>query len=128
MTRRRPSGVGSNSRRFADILTPEGQKLKVPVAKDVGTFLFLSADGENWSTKYHKILDGAYDLQVGAFIELEGMTPGEGMGEVVGAQIVRVKVRVCIDPGKRYSQFAQLKRLVYAVLLPNEDEMGEISP
>jgi hypothetical protein len=100
----------------------------VPVVKDVGTFLYLSEDGVEWPVTPHKLLDGAYDLQEGVHVEIEGMAPGAGMGEVRGAYIVRVKVRVSIDPTGKYSHFAQLKRLVYAVFAPNVTEMGEIAP
>lgn len=135
--RKRPSGVGSNSRRFATVKQPNGEALKVPVAKDVGTFLFLSRDGETWPERpVGKIMDAAPDLQDGTIFDVENLVPAAelegirlGMGDRVGAQVVRVKVIVSLDPTGRFSQFAQLKRLIYAVLIPESiDELGGTAP
>lgn len=134
---KRPSGVGSNSRRFATFCRPDGSKLKVPVAKDVGTFLFLSRDGEQWpAAPIAKIMDSAPDLQEGVLFDVENLVPAAelegiklGMGDIVGAQVVRVKVIVALDPTGRFSQFAQLKRLIYAVLIPESlDDLGGLAP
>lgn len=125
--RKRPSGNGSNSRRFSKVTTPNGEELKVPAVKDVGTFLYLSDDdGATWSRPV-LILDGAYELREGALIEVEELAPGNGMGVVTGARITMVKVRVGVDTSGRYSRFGQLKRLVYAVRVPNIDELGDVA-
>lgn len=135
--RKRPSGLGSNSRRFATVEQPDGKALKVPVTRDVGTFLFLSRDGQTWPSRPSgKIMDAAPDLQEGVIFDVENLVPAAelegvklGMGEFVAAQVVRVRVVVALDPTGRYSQFAQLKRLIYAVLLPTSlDELGGIAP
>lgn len=129
MSRRRPSGRGSNSRRFAEIEAPDGQTLKVPAVKDVGTFLFLSDDGETWPARPNtKLLDSAQDLQEGAYFEIEELGAGAGMGTVTGAKVVKVVVRVGMDSTGRYSHFAQLKRLVYAVRTLAHHELANLGP
>lgn len=127
--RKRPSGVGSNSRRFADVTTPAGEHLKVPVVKDVGTFLFVRSPGEPWPRKATALLlDPAVELQEGALIELEEVGAGAGMGALTGATIVRVVVRVAVDSTGRYTKFAQLKRLVYAERGPSFADLASLTP
>lgn len=127
--RKRPSGVGSKSRRFAEYTTPDGQKLKVPVSKDVGTFIFLRNPGERWPTNPTALLlDPALELREGAYIEIEELGAGAGMGSVSGAMILRVQVRVAIDSTGRYTKFGQLKRLVFAEREPNFDQMAAMGP
>lgn len=127
--RKRPSGVGSNSRRFAKVTTPDGETLKVPVAKDVGTFIFLRNPGEPWPKKATAVLlDPAVELQEGAYIEIEEAGAGAGMGSLTGATITRVQVRVSIDSTGRYTKFAQLKRLVFAEREPTLDELAALGP
>jgi len=129
MSRRRPSGRGSNSRRFAEIEAPDGQTLKVPAVKDVGTFLFLSDDGETWPSRPStKLLDAAFDLQEGAYFEIEETGAGAGMGRITGAKVVKVVVRVGMDSTGKYSSFAQLKRLVYAVRTLSTADLAELGP
>ena len=41
---KRPSGAGSNSRRFATITKPDGTKVKVPAVKYAGTIIYLADD------------------------------------------------------------------------------------
>lgn len=127
--RKRPSGVGSNSRRFAEVKTPDGDTLKVPVAKDVGTFLFLRNVGEPWpKSATALLLDTAVELAEGAFIEVEELAAGAGMGRITGASIIKVVIRVAIDSTGRYTKFAQLKRLVYAEREPSLAELASLSP
>src|SRR5690606_24450219 len=93
--RKRPSGTGSNSRRFAEITAPDGTKLRVPVAKDVGTFIFLRDEDSAWSDKPTAVLlDSAPELHEGALIEVEEAGAGAGMGTITGARIVQVVVRL----------------------------------
>lgn len=127
--RKRPSGVGSNSRRFAEITTPEGDTLKVPVAKDVGTFLFLRDPDQAWpDAPTAVLLDAAAELNEGALIEVEEIGPGAGMGTISGVKVERVIIRVAIDSSGRYSKYGQLKRLVYAVRVPTTNELASLSP
>ncbi len=127
--RKRPSGVGSNSRRFAEIQTPDGETLKVPVAKDVGTFLFLRTPGEPWpKSPTALLLDTAVELAEGAVIEVEEIGAGSGMGGLTGASIVKVVIRVAVDSTGRYTKFAQLKRLVYAEREPSLAHLAALSP
>jgi len=127
--RKRPSGVGSNSRRFAEIQTPDGETLKVPVAKDVGTFLYITDIGASWPRHPSALLlDSASDLQEGALIEIEEAGAGAGMGSITGARIEKVVVRVAVDSSGRYSRFAQLKRLVFARRVPSTSELAALGP
>lgn len=117
--RKRPSGVGSNSRRFAEISTPDGSSLKVPIAKDVGTFLYVRNRGEAKPTEPTAVLlDAASELQEGALIEIEEFGAGAGMGTIVGARVDEVTLRLSIDSTGRFSKFAQLKKIVHLVRVP----------
>lgn len=118
--RKRPSGVGSNSRRFAEVTTPDGETLKVPVAKDVGTFIFLATKTGKWPrSPLTTLLTDASWIAEGSTLELEEMRPGRGMGDVLTVQVVEVKVRVSIHEGK----FGQIKRMVLVDEVASYDEV-----
>ncbi len=100
MSRKRPSGLGSNSRRFATITEPDGTKLKVPAAKDAATFVYVSENG-GWPRNAITAL--TYDvtwLVEGAFVDLKEMRPGRGMGEIRTFQVLEVRQEICVYPGK----------------------------
>lgn len=107
--RKRPSGVGSNSRRFAEHVTSEGESLKVPVAKDAGTFVFLATADGGWPrTPVTTLLTDASWIGEGSTLELEELRPGKGMGQRTTVQVVEVRVVVAVHEGK----FGQIKRMV----------------
>lgn len=120
--RKRPSGVGSNSRRFAEVTTPDGSTLKVPVAKDAATFIFMATDAGKWPrTPVTTLLVDASWILEGATLELEEMRPGRGMGSRTTVQVVEVRVVVAIHEGK----FGQVKRMVLVdEVEPFDDVMG----
>lgn len=133
MARKRPSGLGGNSRQFARIEQPDGQELFVPKVRGAGTFLYLADENGEWpSTWTSVILDPAYELQEGTLFEVEkgdpARNPGEpGVGTIIGAKVVKAQVRVTINVDKRYGKYGLLKRLVYAVPVPNYEELAELS-
>lgn len=128
MSRKRPSGPGSNSKRFAEVRQADGTTLKVPAVKDVGTFLYLAdADGNFPNKPLATILDSAPELQEGTLFEIEEGAAGRGMGNIIGAKVVLVRLRVGVDRSGKYSKFGQLKRLVYVVEVPNFDELAHFS-
>lgn len=107
--RKRPSGVGSNSKRFATVHTPEGEELKVPVAKDAATFIFIATETGDWpATPITTLLADASWITEGATLVLEELRPGEGMGSRRTVQVVEMRVQVAVHKGK----FGQIKRMV----------------
>ncbi len=116
--RKRPGGVGSNSRRFAEVTTPEGETLKVPVAKDAGTFLFLATESGGWPRQpITTLLSDASWIGEGTTLHLEEMRPGHGMGDTLTVQVIEVRVIVSVHDGK----FGQIKSMVLVdEVEPNE--------
>ena len=107
--RKRPSGVGSNSRRFAEVDGPDGDTLSVPVAKDAGTFVFLATESGGWPRKpLTTLLTDASWIGEGSTLVLEEMRPGRGMGTSITVQVVEVRVVVAVHDGK----YGQIKRMV----------------
>jgi hypothetical protein len=113
MSRKRPSGDGSNSRRFATVNQPDGSKLKIPVVKDAGTFIYMCNDDGGWSEKpICTVLDLMNVVEVGSTVELEEAEPGKGMGNLTPAQVVDQRIIISIDRSGKYSKYGQVKRLL----------------
>lgn len=109
MSRRRPSGRGSNSRRFAEVPGPDGSTLRVPQVKDAATFIYLAETDGSWPrTPAATLLVDASWLVEGATFELTEMRPGKGMGTTTTVQVVEARVEVAVHEGK----YAQIKRLL----------------
>jgi hypothetical protein len=109
MPRRRASGPGSNSRRFAGIRRPDGSIDKVPAAKDAATYLFEATEAGEWPQRYFvKFLYEATTLTAGAVFDLKEMRPGEGMGRMRRMRVVAAETEVDVYP----NGYGQLKRLV----------------
>lgn len=118
--RRRPGGPTKTSRRFATVAQSDGTHLKIPVTKDVGTFIYIANDDGAWSKKPHVslLLDLPY-LTVGSVFELEELRPGHNMGSTISVQVVDERVRVSVYPTK----YGQLKREIYCVeVIPDSEK------
>jgi hypothetical protein len=124
MSRRRPSGLGSNSRKFAEVRRPDGTADKVPAARDAATYLFLATEAGAWPERFFlRFLYESPSLKPGAVVELEEMRPGQGMGRVQLFRVLEVRTRVSAYP----NGYGQLRRLVLVELLstdPGLDEQG----
>lgn len=124
MSRKKPSGDGNKSRRFATVQQPDGSTLKVPVVKDAGTFFFVANDEGGWPKTYLACVLGDVDsLTEGQFVELEEMAPGLNMGSLKVMQVIEQRVRIALDRSGKYSKFAQLKRLILLAQVADDDEV-----
>lgn len=121
--RRRPSGDGSNSRRFATVTGPEGERLKVPVVKDAATFIYVAdAEGEWPETFATKVLGDYAWLGLGSEFQLEEMEPGQGMGTRQTVRVIDQRVRIT----KHRGRWGQLKRLVLVAEVPDTDTVAKL--
>lgn len=104
MARKRPSGAGSNSKRFAVETRPDGTQVRVPATKDIGTFVYIAGEDGSWPKlpTTTLLLDLPW-LQEGATVRLRDMRPGEGMGREITVQVIEQRVAIAIFPG-RYGQ------------------------
>lgn len=118
MSRRRPSGRGSNSRRFAEVSGPDGSKTRVPAVKDAGTFVYIREHDGSWpSTPVTTLLYDAAWMTEGAVFEVVDMRPGRGMGTTTTVQAVEVRLRIAVHPGK----YGQTTRLVLVTEVESDD-------
>lgn len=127
MVRKKPSGDGSHSRRFAKVAQPDGSTVKVPAVKDAGTFLYLANPDGTWPPKALAIL--LYDatwMQENVRFELESVTPGSGMGERQTVHILAVHNVVAIDRGGKYSKFGQVRKSVLVTPITDTDDIAEL--
>ncbi|GEM44793.1 hypothetical protein [Deinococcus cellulosilyticus] len=117
MTRRRPGG--ESTKRLAEVTQPDGKSLKVPAAKDVGTFLYVTEDGK-WpkAPTTCLLLDMPY-LQVGSTIYMEEMRPGHNMGTHRFMEVIDTRVSVGVFPGK----YGQVKRLLLLMERTSDEAM-----
>lgn len=123
MSRQRPSGAGSNSRRLAAVSQPDGSELLVPQVKDAATFIFIAEPDGSWPRRplTTLLIDAAW-VEEGSTLHLEEMRPGHGMGRVLTAQVVDVRVHITIHPGK----YGQIKRMLLVdPVVPYEDVMTD---
>lgn len=119
MARRKASGPGSNSRRFADIRRPDGSIDRVPAAKDAATYLFQATATGDWPGQFFaKFLYDATWIEDGIVIELEEKRPGHGMGHLTTVQVLEVRARIDIYPNGH----AQVRRLVLVTEVPGADD------
>ena len=127
MARKKPSGNGSLSRRFATVTQPDGTALKVPVVKDAGTFIYLANPDGSWPQKTLATLlyDAAW-MQEGVRFELEELAPGLGMGERSTVHILAVHNIVSLDRSGKYNKFGQVKKLVLITPIASTDDLAEL--
>ena len=127
MARKKPSGAGSNSRRFADVTRPDGTTLKVPVVKDAATFIYVSENGE-WPADYTcKLLYDATWMQDNVVFELEEVGAGMGMGETRTVQVLEVRNTVMVDRSGKYTSFGQTIKRVLVALVADATDLEEVT-
>ena len=78
--RKRPSGLGSNSRRFASITNPDGTATSVPAARDACTYVCIEEGGEWPRAATAVLLYDAVWMAEGKTFRIKEMRPGRGMG------------------------------------------------
>ena len=106
--RKRPSGLGSNSRRFASITNPDGTATSVPAARDACTYVCIEEGGEWPSAATAVLLYDAVWMVEGKAFEVKEMRPGRGMGNVKNVRVTATAEQLEIHEGK----YAQTKRWV----------------
>jgi hypothetical protein len=122
MARKKGSGLGSNSRRFATIRHPDGREEKVPAPKDAATYIFVATEEGDWPKTFLARL--TYDITWivdGIVFELQEMRPGRGMGEVTTVKVLDVRARIDIYPNGR----AQVRRMVLVTPVPSAEERSD---
>ncbi|GGO24919.1 hypothetical protein [Deinococcus humi] len=118
---RRPSGVGSNSQRFAVVQMPDGGEAKVPAAKDAATYICEATPKGDWPKQALIVL--LYDavwLNEGSVFEVEEMRPGRGMGVLKTLRVIVARARVQLHEGR----YGQMQRWVLCEEVAGEDEAG----
>lgn len=98
--RRRASGEGGNSKRFAFVKMPDGREAKIPAAKDAATYICLETPDGGWPDKALVVL--LYDvtwLVEGSVLELEEMRPGHGMGGLRTLRVINSRTRLQVHEG-----------------------------
>lgn len=122
MARKKASGVGSGSRRFARKHHPDGASSVVPAARDAATLLYLATQDGEWPAAHEFIGKALYDatwIREGESLVLVEMRPGKGMGSKRTVQVLDVRVEADIFEG----QHLQFRR---KVLVDEVDEYSEI--
>ena len=121
----RPSGAGSNSRRFATLARPDGSRIKVPVIKYAGTIIYLATDDGGWPTEPYCILLADISwLEEGKAFDLEETAAGRGMGKLQRVRVLEVRETIGVDSSGDYHKYGQVKRLV--LVTPAEDYTAEM--
>lgn len=125
MSRRtRPSGAGSNSRRFVERHEPDGSLVRVPAVKDAGSFVYIREHGGGWPNE--PVVTLAYDAQwltEGAVLELKEMRPGHGMGRLTMVQVVELRIQIGLFEGK----YGQVHRLALVAPIEHDDRLAALS-
>lgn len=87
--RRRASGEGGNSKRFAFVRMPDGREAKVPAAKDAATYICLANPDGSWPDKADiTLLYDVTHLVEGKTFRIKEMRPGHGMGQYKSVRVV----------------------------------------
>ncbi len=117
---KRPSGAGSNSRRFATLARPDGTKVKVPVIKNAGTAIYEAEPDGSWpNDPTVVVLEDVDWLEEGAAFDLEETAAGKGMGTLRRMRVVEVRKTIGADSSGKFHKYGQTKRLV--LVAPTED-------
>lgn len=122
--RKRPSGAGSNSRRFIERTEPDGTRVRVPAVKDAGSFVYIRENDGGWPSEPAVTL--AYDAQwltEGTVLELKEMRPGRGMGELTMVQVVEVRIQLGLFAGK----YGQVHRLALVTPVAHDDDFAQLT-
>lgn len=121
--RRRASGDGSNSKRFATVKMPDGREAKIPAAKDASTYICMVTPEGTWPQKALVVL--LYDvtwLMEGSVFELEEMRPGHGMGNVTSLRVLSSRARVQLHEGC----YGQVQRWLLCEEVAAGEEVGDL--
>ena len=106
--RKRPSGLGSNSRRFASITNPDGTATSVPAARDACTYVCIEEGGEWPRAATAVLLYDAVWMAEGKTFRIKEMRPGRGMGSTKTMRVIDSAEEMELHEGK----YAQVKRWV----------------
>lgn len=122
--RKRPSGLGSNSRRFAEVAATDGSTVRIPVTKDVGTVIYLADENGAWPRAPHvTLLVNLAELHDGATFEMVDLRPGR-MGQSMTVTVIEVRVRVNLFEGK-YGQV--IRSVLVTPVMPSGVEGEEFA-
>lgn len=119
--RKRPSGAGSNSRRFVVQTDTLGRQVRVPVVKDAGSFVYIRGHDGAWPST--PVISLAYDaqwLQAGTVFELVEMRPGKGMGATQMVEVIELRIQAAVHPGK----WGQVMRHALVVPIEHDDTIA----
>lgn len=123
--RKRPSGVGSNSTRFAQVRMPNGRDARVPAAKDACTYICMATPTGGWPDKALVVL--LYDvtwLVEGGVLELEELRPGHAMGGMTTLRVVNSRTRVQLHEGN----YGQMQRWLLCVEVASGEAVDSATP
>lgn len=124
MAQKKASGIGSKSRRLAEIRRPDGGIDKVPAAKDAATYLFMAEPDGSWPSRFFsKFLYDAVWIVDGVTIELEEMRPGKGMGSLSTVQAIETRSYVQVYPNGH----GQVRRLVLVSEIASTDALSDLT-
>lgn len=112
---RRPSGLGSNSRKFTEVRAPDGKSFTVVKARSAATLLCLAEDG-GWPERGFVMLDFDLDARAGDLLEVEEGRPGKGLGEIRAVRVIESRPRVRTPEGS--GNYGQLQRWVLVEPVP----------
>lgn len=121
--RRRASGEGGNSKRFAKVLMPNGRVAKVPAAKDAATYICVQNPDGSWPEK--AITSLMYDvvwLVEGKIFGLEEMRPGHGMGDIRSVRVVESYPIIQVHEGC----YGQVQRWLFCEEVPSDKAIGSL--
>ena len=119
----RPSSLGSNSRKFEEVRTPDGQTFEVVRSRSAATLICLTENG-GWPDRALTMLD--YDVAhatAGALLEIEEGRPGHGLGTLTGVRVIESHTRIKVQTGR----YGQLQRWVLAEVVVAGDAIGDLS-
>ena len=127
MGRRRPSGPGGNSARFATISAPDGKEFKVPVARDAATMFCLEENGD-WPKRGSTLLayDVTWALPGKVLTIVEGRT-GKGMGDRIKVRVIKSQEELVIHDGNwgQIRRWVLVERIEDALELTADDLLSE---
>lgn len=124
--RNRPSGMGSNSRRFAKARHPETlEEIKIVASRAVATIWYVANPDGTWPERKALEIDNECSwMHEGDYLEYQDMRPGHDMGNIILYRIAEVRNRVREFPGK----YGQAMRRVLLVPVADADLIGDLDP
>lgn len=122
--RRRASGEGSNSKRFAFVRMPDGREARIPAAKDAGTFICLATPDGGWPDRAEiTLLYDVTHLVEGSTFRIKEMRPGHGMGQTKTVRVIETDFEIEQHEGC----YGQAKRALLCVPVLSGKEANELS-